>query len=467
MRKINLKLFTLLMINLVVSPKSFSQSITAGGYYSHTLCNDGSRMSWGYNLDGELGDGTFSNRAVPVQINSIIGITDISGGLGYHSLALRNDGIVFSWGANFNGELGNGISGPGITSNIPVQVSTLTNVIAVSAGNNHSVALKSDGTVWTWGTNTEGELGDGTNSNSNIPIQISSLTNIIAIAAGGFHTLALKSDSTVWAWGFNFNGALGNGTNIDSNIPVQVLSASSVISVKAGRYHSMALKADGTVLTWGQNGWGELGDGTFVNSPTPIQVPSLSNIKKISTAGLHCLALKNDSTVMAWGLNAYGELGNGSTSSSGVPVPVNALTRVIEISGGGWHSLAKKDDGTIWAWGYNFNYQLGIADTINRDTPIQVNGLCSTSNISEYQNTVSALIFPNPITHFATIKFDSFINNATITISNVLGENIKTFNDICGDSFDFQRDNLSQGVYFIRVTEREKLISTNKIIVSK
>jgi len=258
-------------------------------------------------------------------VSGLTGITAIAGG-GAHSLALKNDGMVWAWGWNLYGQLGNGTN---TDSNVPVQVSSLTDIIAIAAGWEHSVALKNDGTLWAWGWNTYGELGDGTNGDSNVPVQVSSVTAITAISGGESYSLAMKNDSTVWAWGYNYYGQLGNGTNTDSNVPVQVSSLTGIIAIAGGRVHSLALKNDGTVWAWGYNADGQLGNGTNADSNVPVQVSSLTGI--IAIAGgreFHSLALKNDGTVWAWGDNYYGEIGNGSNTNSNVPVQVTGLCQV-------------------------------------------------------------------------------------------------------------------------------------------
>jgi hypothetical protein len=151
--------------------------------------------------------------------------------------------------------------------------------------------LKNDGTVWAWGYNGDGELGNGTNTDSNVPVPVSGLSGITAIAGGGYHSLALKNDWTVWAWGYNEYGQLGNGTNTDSNVPVPVSGLSGITAIAGGEYHSLALKNDWTVWTWGWNGYGQLGNGTNTDSNVPVQVSGLTGIMAIAGGGSHSLAI--------------------------------------------------------------------------------------------------------------------------------------------------------------------------------
>jgi alpha-tubulin suppressor-like RCC1 family protein len=269
--KLLLAVFSIASIVLMVSIGAKAQTIAAGAYHSLAVCSDNTARTWGYNNRGELGNGTNANSNVPVQVSGLTGIIAIAGGgsqytnNGY-SLALKNDGTVRAWGWNTLGQLGNGTN---TDSNIPVTVSSLTGVSAIAAGNVTSLALKNDGTVRAWGYNGQGQLGNGNNTDSNVPISVSSLTGITAISAGSSHSLALKNDGTVRAWGQNLYGQLGNGSNTDSNVPVQVTGLAGIIRIAEGEQHSLALKNDGTVWTWGWNTFGQLGNGSTTDSNVP------------------------------------------------------------------------------------------------------------------------------------------------------------------------------------------------------
>jgi YD repeat-containing protein len=290
----------------------------------------------------------------------------------YHTLILKENGTVWAWGNNEDGRLGDGTT---TSRSAPVQVSGLTGATAIAVGAYHSLALKSDGTVWAWGYNASGQLGDGTTTNRSTPVQVSGLTGVTAIAAGLYHSLALKPGGTVWGWGYNALGQLGDGTTINRSTPVQVSGLTSVTAIKGGYIHSLALKSDGTVWAWGYNNYGQLGDGTTTNRSTPVQVSGLTGITVIAAAVYHNLALKPDGTVRAWGNNSFGQLGDGTTTTRSTPVQVSGLTGVTAIAVGLYHNLALKPDGTVRAWGYNYYGQLGDGTTTNRITPVQVSGL--------------------------------------------------------------------------------------------
>ena len=187
-----------------------------------------------------------------------------------HSVYLRNDGTVWAWGRNSNGQLGDGTTIDRLT---PVQVSGLSSMAAIAAGYDHTVALRNDGTVWAWGNNSNGQLGDGTTTDRLTPVQVSGLSdaNVVIIAAGYDHAVALRNDGTVWAWGSNSNGQIGNGTQTDSTTPVQVSGLSSVTYIAAGVKDTVSLRNDGPVWAWGSNSNGQLGDGTTTDRLTPVQ----------------------------------------------------------------------------------------------------------------------------------------------------------------------------------------------------
>jgi alpha-tubulin suppressor-like RCC1 family protein len=299
------------------------------------------------------------------------GVSAIAG-LGGGSLALESDGTVWAWGRNSDGQLGDGTTTDRTT---PVQVSGLTGVVAIAGGWYHGLALKSDGTVWAWGRNSDGQLGDGTTTNRLTPVQVSGLTGVVAIAGGYWHSLALKTDGTVWAWGHNDYGQLGDGSTTNRTVSVQVTGLQGVTAIAGGAEHGLALSSDGTVWAWGHNDDGQLGNETTTDSSVPVQVTGLTGVAVIA-AGVHSLAVKSDGTAWGWGHGVYGELGDGGVGvNRSTPVQAIGLTGVVGIAGGSGHSLWLKSDGTVWASGLNWYGQLGDGTTTERHTPVQVSGL--------------------------------------------------------------------------------------------
>jgi len=214
------------------------------------------------------------------------------------AFAIDNNGDVWVWGSNQHGQFGNGTTES--SSITPIKISNISNVISLRSSFSHVIALKNDGTVWTWGDNDNGDLGDGSTESNYIPTQIKTLDGIIRIDTG-FHSVALKNDGTVWTWGSNWYGQLGDGTTQSSYVPQKVENLSNVKDISAGRFITLALKEDGTVWTWGQFGEGE----TINNNKTPSKVENLSSVRSIKAAWLNALALKNDGSVWAWGYSKY------------------------------------------------------------------------------------------------------------------------------------------------------------------
>jgi alpha-tubulin suppressor-like RCC1 family protein len=239
------------------------------------------------------------------------------------------------------------------------------------------LALKADGTVWSWGGNSQGQLGDGTQTERSAPVQVSGLADVVAIAGGSFHSLALKRDGTVWAWGNNGTGQLGDNTTTRRLTPVPVSGLTSVAAIAAGASFSLALKADGTVCGWGANSSGQLGDGTTTQRLTPVCLTSLTGVSAIAAGGLHALALKTDGAtigrVWAWGYNADGQVGDGSTATR--TAPVAGLLNATAVGAGNKHSLAAMADTTARAWGDNLEGRIGDGSVVDRLTPVVVQDL--------------------------------------------------------------------------------------------
>src|SRR5262249_53631806 len=189
----------------------------------------------------------------------------------------------------------------------------LTGVIAIGTYGNHNLALKGDGSVWAWGDNSSGQLGDGGTAPRSGPVKVNGLPGyVITLAAGQNHSLAVLASNTVWTWGANGSGQLGDGSTVRRTTPVQAVGLANVIGVAGGMAHSLAMKTDGTVWAWGDNLYGELGDGSNTERHTPVQVSGLTGVKALAAGDFHSLALKNDGSVWAWGWNFDGQLGDGT-----------------------------------------------------------------------------------------------------------------------------------------------------------
>jgi len=332
-------------------------SISAGQLgHAMLIKTDGSLWTWGANDYGQLGDGTTIDSALPLRVatNGPTNVIAVSGGY-THSLALASDSRVWAWGEGDVGEIGNG---QWADSSQPLLVSGLTNISAIASGGYHSLAI-SNGFVWAWGFNWDGELGNGTKTHSAVPVRANGLTNITAIAGGNCHSLAL-SDGTVWGFGDNRNGALGAGSNVSTaSNAVKVAGLANVTKIAAGAYHSLAV-SNGSVWAWGENDGGQLGDYTTIRRYTPVLVLGLSNVVDIAAGDTHSLALKSDGTAWGWGAGISGQLNDGTITKL-VPGPfsVAGLKQITAISAGGGYAILVQSNQTVWTAGLDDYGQRG------------------------------------------------------------------------------------------------------------
>ena len=306
---------------------------------------------------------TITNGADSDSINTIAA--------GYsHTLALKSDGSLWAWGNNNHGQLGDGT---GTNKNTPVRVGTDSSWTAVSAGSEHTIGLKADGSLWTWGFNIFGQLGNGTNTYREAPFRIGTDTNWTAVSAGSYHTLALKSDGSLWAWGYNEFGQLGINSTADSNIPVQVGTDTNWAAISAGGYHTLALKSDGSLWAWGFNSSGQLGNGTNTDRITPVRIGTDADWSAISAGGSHSAALKSDGSLWVWGRNSSSQPGDDTLPDSPItPFQIGTATDWTAISAGSNHLLALKSDGSLWARGENNYGQLGDDTDTDRITLVRI-----------------------------------------------------------------------------------------------
>ncbi|MCI7180519.1 MAG: S-layer homology domain-containing protein [Schaedlerella sp.] len=286
------------------------------------------------------------------------GVKEVSLGH-WHSAAIKEDGSLWMWGSNYYGGLGDGT-----TTNSYTPVKILEGVKKVSLGQEYSAAIKEDGSLWMWGSNSYGELGDGTTTSRSTPKKI--LEDVKEVSLGNVHSAAIKEDGSLWMWGRNPYGELGDGTTTNSSTPVKILE--DVKGVSLGFDYGAAIKEDGSLWMWGRNMYGELGDGTTTNSFTPVKI--LEDVKEVSLGGHHSAAIKEDGSLWMWGNNAFGKLGDGTGTDRYIPVKI--LEGVKEVSLGYDHSAAIKEDGSLWMWGSNAYGRLGDGTTTFSSTPIKI-----------------------------------------------------------------------------------------------
>ncbi len=347
----------------------------------------GKAQCWGSNANGQLGNGSAVDSTTPVTVSGISNAMTLGAGQG-HSCALLVDGTVQCWGWNAYGELGDGTTTDSFT---PITVNGLTaNVASLAVGREHSCARLANGTVQCWGLNSDGQLGDGTNvyDASLPPVTVYGITTAVAVAAGDYHSCAVLADKSVWCWGRNDNGQLGNNSIIAAWAPVQagIGSISTATAVAAGGSHSCARLEDGRVECWGLNSSGQLGDDTKNESHIPVYVRGIATATAIAVGNAHSCALLSDKTVKCWGQNNYGQLGNSLTTNSSTPVMVSGITDAVEIAASGDYSCARLSDsisdGKIECWGFNADGQLGNGRTDNSSVPVFVSGITKAGSIA-------------------------------------------------------------------------------------
>lgn len=363
-----------------------AREVSFNGYSTYVTTADGSLWAWGSNACGQLGDGTTIDREIPVRVSGLSSIVSVVAD-DLAAYALSADGTVWAWGCNEDGRLGDGTKTDSWT---PIPVLGLTEVksilgVVVLGRNGDALpfyvadryALKSDGSVWTWG-----DMRDPT------PVRVPTLTDISAIAASKFNTYALDSFGNVWSWGRNEEGLVGDGTTTYREIPVQVPNLTKIVAIHTSESRTYALGSDGSVWAWGQN-FGQLGDGGTAPQLRPVRLDGLSTVTALSVSKNAAYALKSDGTVWSWGTNTYGQLGDGTTNDRPAPGRVSALKDIVAISSIAFimpgtplfaldisaSAFALASDGTLWAWGDNREGQLGLDLQTLAASPVVVPGV--------------------------------------------------------------------------------------------
>lgn len=459
------KLLLILSFIFICSTMVYSQvgsacwrEISAGQNFTLGIKSDGTLWGWGQNsnLLG-LGLGNLANQNLPTQIGTANDWLTVSAGT-IHSLAVKTNGTLWSWGNGQYGQLGNGVFNSA-TPNV-TQVGTANDWLKVSAGNRFSLAIKNTGTLWSWGWDFTGQLGNGlTTPDLNLPAQVGTSANWRKIDAGDQHSLAIDASGALWAWGNNTFGQLGDGTNTTSLVPIQIGTATNWAVISAGTDHSMAINSSNILYTWGNNTNGQLGDGT--NTPSNVPIPiSFANSGAvtlyiaISAGQTHSLAIKNDNTLWSTGFNNQGQLGIGSFVNTNVLTQVGTANNWTAISAGHTHSHAIDFNTDVWSTGRGLEGELGIGSNTAFNT-LQAVG-CPTTPLSNNEiKLFKATVYPNPTNGMVNISYNLDIaSTITLRVTNIQGQTIQE-TDI-DKSSGLQMDSISlssfsSGMYFVSI----------------
>lgn len=360
------------------------RQIAAGGYSGYAVLTNGRVWAWGDDLEGQIGStGPWTSHPLPVAVR-VVGSVILAAGGGNSAYALRRNGTVFAWGDDSSGELGDERF---TAREVPRLVHNLTAVSYIAAGAFAVYGIRRDGTAWAWGDDSFGQLGTGPGQvETTAPHELERLKGVLEIAGGSADGYALLKNGTVWTFGDNSLGQLGGACDSTraarrvmcrgSDIPLQVPGLTGVTAIAASGDSGYALRRDGSVWAWGDDEFGELGNGVVrLDEAHPVRVKDLGHVVAIAAGSCSGYALLRDGEVWAWGRGDYGQLGDGATSHRDLPVRVKSLTHVVKVVGGGDMAFALEKDGALWAWGANAYGQLGNDSVTNRDLPVRVLGL--------------------------------------------------------------------------------------------
>jgi len=430
-------------------------AIFSGCYHAMAIKRNNTLYAWGTNNWGQIGDNTTTDKASPVRIS---GNTWKEVALGvYHSIGIATNGTLWAWGANFSNQLGDTTIDLSSRIRTPSQISKETTWNKIKSCQSSNLALKTDGTLWGWGYNGSGQLGNGTKLDIKTPEQIGSENDWKEITMGTNHTLALKTDNSLWTWGFNLAGQLGDSTTIDKPTPIRIGTSNDWCAISAGSFHSLALKTDGTLWAWGLNKDGQLGIGRTDEEIiiVPVQVGADNDWKMIYAHENISFAIKNNGTLWGWGEgdgsgqeHHHGD--DDDCEDFGIPTQIGEDTDWEEVAAGDYATFARKTDGTLWAWGWNGFGHLGTGES--KLIPSYAGKECppKTTIIDISKNTVSFTILPNPFyLIFRVISHSDEIK--TIAVYDITGKEVKNIS-VKNHEAIITTENLNYGMYILKIT---------------
>lgn len=429
--------------------------IASGVDFSAGVKADGTLWTWGNNTYGQLGIGNITSQFEPRQVGTATNWKFVATGL-YHTMALKTDGTLWAWGRNNEGRLGTGPGSDNVLT--PVQIGTAANWKTVAGGRDFTIALKTDGTLWAWGSNAHGQIGDNTTTSRLTPRQIGTATHWKEVYTTRGSSHAVTNNGTLWSWGDNSEGQLGVGGINNMFVPT-VTSMTNVQAFAAGAFHAMAIKTNGTLWVWGSNEQGQLGNNTTSNAYTPIQIGNNETWKVVGAGIYHSMAVNTNNMLYTWGLNSNGQLGINSTTNKWVPTAAN-MDGVIAVTGGENHTLALQEGGHLSSVGRNQNGQLANPQYTQTITFISVDCPTSASASTDEFELSAMKVYPNPVSDVLNISLDREIT--AVSIFNLLGQQVivKTVN---ANETTIDVSQLQSGAYFVKVMSGNE-VKTSKII---
>lgn len=450
-------LLTIFILNKNTRAQDCWEIISAGGLHSIGLKSDGSLWAWGHNTHGQLGISKTSQPILkPIQVGNekkwrIVNASEVN------SFGIKTNGTLWGWGHNLHGSLGIGSVEIQLE---PIQIGTDSNWKEIFTGCGfHCYAIKNDSSIWAWGFNSNGQLGDNSLKNIIEPVRFDKNKEWSKISVGFDHSIGLKFDGTLWTWGGNSHGQLGIGTNINEIKPKQIGIDTNWLDIAAGFGSNLALKKDGSLWAWGHNNNGQLGDGTNISKNIPIQIGNEQNWSKIYIRS-SAYAIKKDGTLWAWGDNYNGNLANGSVINENIPKQIGHDSKWNRISAS-FHIFGTKNDKSIFTWGYNSYGQLGVNNTVNQNQLFHFNTF-NCNSLIQNANREAINILPNPFYSKITIYAQNEINVKGY-IFNEIGQRVFTFY-INKENNHFDLSFLHKGIYKVLFIKNDQILSYKTIV---
>ena len=457
--KRKLLLVSFLIVTVAVNAQCW-ESVSVGVTHSMGIKTDGTLWGWGQNgAGGMVGNGSTQNVLVPVQATTTADWNEVFSG-NTHSIALKDNGTLWAWGSNFYGQLGNG--GATTHSQVPIQIGT-SSWKMVRASVNHTVGIKTDGTLWAWGNNEQASLGDGTFVNKLVPTLINSSTDWKMISCNLFRNVAIKNDGTIWVWGMNspFLG-LGSLYSDQSHItvPTQIGTATDWKMAVVGSGYNLALKNDNTLWAWGGGGSGCLGNGSTSSIFVPAQIGSDADWDTLEADTQTSFGIKANGSLWAWGQNNNGQLGNNTLDNLLIPTQITTTNDWKSVATGAFFTAALKADGSLYTWGYNFYGSLGDGTYNDQLAPLLIN-ICSL-NTPDLQSGQKLLMYPNPARDKVRIDYEGAAG-AQLEIYDLMGRLVGGQHSSDTGSWQLDVSSMASGMYIVLVRQHNLILAQTKL----